>query len=219
MLYVIATPIGHPRDITLRAIDALNEAEIIIGEERREASKLLKSLGVPQKELELLNEHSRPDEIQILAKLCETRTVALISDCGTPGFCDPGAQLVAECRKRKVAIVPLPGASSLMTLLSVTGHDLRRFEFRGFLPAETEARRAALKELDRSAQPVVLMDTPYRMGRLLDELKVRWPARRAVIGCDFTQSTEEILEGSVTELAEKLQNRKAEFILVLLPAR
>ena len=94
-LHLIAVPIGDPGDITKRAIDTLSTADVVIGEERREVSKLLKSLGIEGKRMELLNEHSSDAGVADLAELCRTVRVALVSDCGTPGFCDPGARLVA----------------------------------------------------------------------------------------------------------------------------
>ena len=216
-LNLIATPIGNPLDITLRALEVLKEADVVIGEEQREVSTLLKRLGLNGKRLELLNEHSQDDDVQELLKLCLTLNVALVSDCGTPGFCDPGARLVAACRAQAVPIKPIPGASSLMCLLSISGQPMNQFRFRGFLPADKVERKGALQELAREKQPVILMDTPYRMARLLSELAEAWPTRRVLIGCDFTQETELVLEGSLTDVAAKLGDRKAEFILALFP--
>jgi 16S rRNA (cytidine1402-2'-O)-methyltransferase len=217
-LTLIATPIGNPRDISERAIASLKTAEIVIGEERREVSKLLKSLGIEGKTLELLNEHSTDEDVKQLRDLCRDKQVALVTDCGTPGFCDPGARLVAACRADGLITSPVPGASSLMCLLSVSGRDMREFLFRGFLPAERESRAAALRELERERRPVVIMDTPYRLTKLLGELAARFPERRALLGCDFTQATESIHEGKLKDLASAIGERKAEFILALFPS-
>ena len=216
-LQLIAVPIGHPGDITLRAIESLKAADVVVGEERKEVSKLLKALGIEGKRMELLNEHSRDEDVRELVGLCRTSQVALVTDCGTPGFCDPGARLVAACRSEGLAASPLPGASSLMCLLSVSGTDMRQFLFRGFLPAEREERLQALRELDRERRPIVLMDTPYRLGRLLSELSERWPDRRALLGCDFTQPTETVLEAPLKALPGLVGERKAEFILAVFP--
>lgn len=216
-LELIATPIGDPGDITLRAIEILRAADVVIGEERKEVSKLLKFLGIEGKRLELLNEHTRDEELGELVSLCRTSRVALVTDCGTPGFCDPGARLVALCRNERLATKPIPGASSLMCLLSVSGSNLREFLFRGFLPAEKVERGLALNELIREKRPVVLMDTPYRMGRLLAELAERFPARRVLIGCDFTQPSETVIEALARDLPSLVGERKAEFILILYP--
>lgn len=217
-LHLIATSIGNPGDITLRAIEALKAADVVVGEERREVSKLLKSLGIEGKRLELLNEHSKEDDVRELLDLCRTQNVALVTDCGTPGFCDPGARLVAACRASNIASTPLPGASSLMCLLSVAGQQMTEFLFRGFLPAESNARAQALRELERERRPVILMDTPYRLGKLLLELRERLPERRALLGCDFTQESETIIEAKLKDLPALIGERKAEFILAIFPS-
>lgn len=216
-LILVATPIGHSKDITLRALESLREADIVIGEEFREVSTLLKRLEIVGKKMEVLNEHSKDDDILALAELCAQHKVALVTDCGTPGFCDPGARLVAVCRKKGIAVTTNPGASSLMCLLSLAGDNIKQFIFRGFLPAERDERQRALVEISRETQAVVLMDTPYRLQKLVGELAAAMPARRALLTLDLTQSTEEILEGSLQEISGRVQDRKAEFMLLLYP--
>ncbi len=217
-LQIIATPIGNPQDITLRAIEALRLADVVIGEERSEVSKLLKRLEITDKRLELLNEHTKDDDVNELLMLCRNQKVALVSDCGTPGFCDPGSRLVRVCRRDGVSVEVLPGASSLMALLSLNGIDMREFVFRGFLPAEREERNQALSDLRRERRAVVLMDTPYRLGRLMSELSEVFGERKALLGLDLTQPTEKVLEGSVSKLAKDTEGMKAEFILLLHPS-
>lgn len=217
-LELVATPIGDTGDLTLRAIEVLKAADVVIGEERKEVSKLLRSLGLEGKRMELLNEHTRDNELAELVALCRSSRVALVTDCGTPGFCDPGARLVSLCRAEGLSSRPVPGASSLMCLLSVSGSDMRSFLFRGFLPAEREERAAALSELAREKRPVVLMDTPYRLGRLLAELAERFPMRRVLLGMDFTQASETVIEALARDLPKLVGERKAEFILALYPA-
>ncbi len=214
-LSIVATPIGNPGDITLRALQTLRECDVVIGEERKEVSKLLKAVDIQNKEIYLLNEHSRDADVAELLSFCRNRNVALVSDCGTPGFCDPGARLVAACRSAGVPVTTMPGASSLMCLLSLSGQRLDQFLFRGFLPAERESRMAAVNELARETRTVVLMDTPYRLEKLLNELATRFPKRRGLLGLDFTTSTEEIHEGELPALAQKVSGRKAEFMLLL----
>ncbi len=214
-LFVIATPIGDPGDISLRAVEALSKADVVIGEEFKEVSKLLKSLDIKGKPLEVLNEHSTPEDTQALLKLCLEKNVCLVSDCGTPGFCDPGAALVNLCRKNKVEVRTLPGASSLMGLLSLSGERINQFISRGFLPAENEARAAEIKKLKTEKRAIILMDTPYRLKKLLAELSEAMPARRALLTCDLTQETEVVVEAPVRDLSAKLVKEKAEFMLLL----
>ena len=166
-LSIVSTPIGNLDDITLRAIESLRKADVIIGEEYREVTTLLKRLDIPKPQLELLNEHSKEDDLQELLKLCLEKNVALVSDCGTPGFCDPGAHLVKLCRDHGLDVKPVPGASSLMALLAVSGRKLQSFYFRGFLPAKKELRQSALKEVAKDSRNQVIMYTPYRLSKLL----------------------------------------------------
>ncbi len=119
-LFIVATPIGNPKDITLRALEELKNADLIIGEEKRELFRFLKPLELHEKKVAFLNEHTQPRDFEELVSACEDENVCLVSDCGTPGFCDPGSELVAACRKKGIAVTPIPGASSLMTLLSVS---------------------------------------------------------------------------------------------------
>jgi 16S rRNA (cytidine1402-2'-O)-methyltransferase len=240
-LKVVATPIGNPGDITLRAIEALKAAEVVIGEERREVSTLLKRIGATTAEIRLLNEHSGDDDIKELLELCRDQDVALVSDAGTPGFCDPGARLVAACRRERIPVTALPGASSLMCLLALSGgqsqeqkrdqkvgpkvgqkidpkiDQIREFVFRGFLPAERDARAQALRQLANERRPIVLMDTPYRLGKLLEELAALYPTRKALIGTNLTLENELVLEDTLAALAPRFAGQKAEFILLLYP--
>ncbi|HEX4926148.1 MAG TPA: SAM-dependent methyltransferase [Bdellovibrionales bacterium] len=217
-LFVVSTPIGHPKDITLRALDILKESDLVIGEERSEVSRFLKSLGLSEKPFELLNEHSRPEDVSALAESCKTKRVALVSDCGTPGFCDPGADLVSACRRQGVAVTAIPGASSLMALLSVSGRRLRDFVFVGFLPPDAESRTEAVQKLAREPRPCFVMDTPYRLAKTMRELAAAMPSREAVLGLDLTQETELVLDGTLKDLADQVTERKAEFVLMIGPA-
>jgi 16S rRNA (cytidine1402-2'-O)-methyltransferase len=214
-LFIVATPIGHKGDLTERAKQVLSDADLIIGEERRELMPFLKTLNLHEKKCDFLNEHSKKEDLAFFLKECEEKSVALVSDCGTPGFCDPGAELVALCRQKNIKIIPIPGASSLMAVLSVSGLPLKQFVFCGFLSSEKSLRDTQVKELRSEKRPVVLMDTPYRLSRLLSELSLAMPTRNAVLGLDLTQPTEEIVFGTLTRLSSLFTDRKAEFILIL----
>jgi 16S rRNA (cytidine1402-2'-O)-methyltransferase len=216
-LFVVATPIGHPGDITLRALEILKTAEVIIGEERSEVSKLLKRLGIVPTQMELLNEHSKDQDVLELADLCRDKICALVSDCGTPVFCDPGAKLIHLCRSRSIEIKPAPGASSLMTLLSMVSQRVDKFVFEGFLPADKVLRGARLEELKREKRAVILMDTPYRLEKTIAEIASTFAGRRALLGIDLTQETEKFIESSVTNLSSHVRGQKAEFIVCVYP--
>lgn len=233
-LYLIATPIGDDGDLSPRATRLLLDAELVIGEEFRPLTTLLKRIGRPRKpaennpvesELEVLNEHSKSDDVMRLAdriqKIARSgKFTALMSDCGTPGFCDPGAPLVMELRKRGLRSSTAPGASSLMCLLSLCGQPISEFVFRGFLPNDREQREQSLKALAHESRPVVVMDTPYRLEKLLGELSRTFPTRVATLGCDFTSASEQVLSGTLQSLAKSwserpADSRKAEFMILL----
>lgn len=215
-LCLVSTPIGNIEDITLFALRQLREADVIIAEERKPLFQLFRDLELPRPEnFHLLNEHSDLEELQELLELCKTRQVALISDCGTPGFCDPGADLVRLCRSNKVKITVAPGASSLMCLLTLSGLQLKEFHFQGFLPAKNELRQKALKSLQSLREPVVLMDTPYRLHKLLEELKKWTPDHQIALGLKLTHPDQEFITGTVRQLRLESLPKKCEFILLI----
>lgn len=216
-LTLIATPIGNDQDISLRAIETLKNSQTIILEEFKESTRFLRAHGISGKTYEQLNEHSKPEDLKRLADLCENGDVVLITDCGTPGFCDPGADLVRECRKRGVAVRTFPGASSLMGLLSLSSQRLDQFVFRGFLPAENEARRKSWGELQKESRAFVLMDTPYRFQKMLSETAEFFADRKILLTLNLTQDSEQVHEGLASQILKRDLPAKAEFMLLIYP--
>jgi 16S rRNA (cytidine1402-2'-O)-methyltransferase len=215
MLKLVAIPIGNSKDISARGLEALKSAEVIILEERKEGTSFLRAHGITHKDYRQLNEHSTADDVAELVALCSEKDVALISDCGTPGFCDPGADLVRECRKKKIPVQSLPGASSLMTLLSLSSKRLNEFFFKGFLPLETEHRATYWKKLASDSQTIILMDTPYRLQKTLQEWKTYAPQKVGLLGLDLTHETELVLEGTAEEILKHTLPNKAEFLILM----
>lgn len=216
-LFLVATPIGNPKDISLRALECLKNCDFILGEERRELMPFLKSHGLEKKPVDFLNEHSRQRDVDSYVDLCKDQFVCLVSDCGTPGFCDPGSDLVEACRKIGIEVRSVPGASSLMTLISLSGIRLESFLFLGFLPSENNERQKALQEVKKEKRALVLMDTPYRLSKLLMELRKVCPNRSAVLGMDLTKDQEKVFASTVSEIQSRVGETKAEFILLLKP--
>lgn len=216
-LSLVAVPIGHPMDITLRALQELKESDLIIFEERKEGASLLRKLGISSKDFLLLNEHSGADDVQEIAKACETKKVSLITDCGTPGFCDPGADLVAICRKKNISVSSLPGPSSLMVLLSLSSQRLQEFVFRGFLSPENEVRQKQWAQLKQEKRAIVLMDTPYRFQKMLGELKEHLTDRKVLIVTDMTLESELQWEGLALKISTDKFAKKSEFMVLVYP--
>jgi 16S rRNA (cytidine1402-2'-O)-methyltransferase len=216
-LTVVSVPIGNYGDITLRAKETLAAADCVICEEIKPASILYKRLGIPEKEFFQLNEHSTPEEISELIQLCKNKNVALISDCGTPGFCDPGPELVSGCIKEAINVDVNPGASSLMALLSLSGVRLKSFNFIGFLPAEKSERQKEIQKLKKVNIPFIIMDTPYRLTSTLQDFAQNdFGSYKAILGVDLTGPGHRVARGSIKELATQ-DFQKLPFVLLVVP--
>jgi 16S rRNA (cytidine1402-2'-O)-methyltransferase len=217
-LFIVATPLGHPQDITLRAVEVLRQVAAVVCEERREGARLLKKLGL-DKPLVMLNEHTEAVATpELVARLQAGDDLALISDCGTPVFSDPGHALVRAATHAGARVSPMPGPSSLMAALSVCDFKVERFVYEGFLPRDKAQRHQRLVELRAQQHPIVLMDTPYRLGQLLGEIaEVFGPAQPVMLATDLTLPTEYIWRGPVAQVAHLAGGEKREFVLVIKP--
>tara|TARA_B100001248_G_scaffold261981_1_gene255361 strand:- start:12397 stop:13062 length:666 start_codon:yes stop_codon:yes gene_type:complete len=216
-LTLIATPIGHWQDISERCLQALKQAEVVIGEEPKRARKLLAQYGLRDKieNLYFLNEHSDAAEIHELIEFCQSKPVVYFSDAGTPSFCDPGFQLVKLCRKKKIPVISLPGPSSLSQILSLSSKKIENFDFVGFLAREKDARKKQWQEMQKQNRAMIFMDTPYRMQQSLQELKNYLPDREVLIGCDLTSEGEIVLEGRAKETLLQSLPKKADFLVLV----
>ncbi len=216
-LYIVATPIGNPDDITLRALNVLRSADAIICEERRPGSTLLKKLDVTPKELISLNEHNEPEEAsQIALRMAKGENFAMISDAGTPVFADPGAMLIRLAVDYGVETVPVPGPSSLMAALSVLDFKLEQFIFAGFLSRAPDQRRKDLQRLRSLRMPVVLLDTPYRLTALMEDIaKVFGQNQNLTLAFNLTLPGERVLRGTPGEIHQQIGAAKGEFVLII----
>ena len=215
-LYIVATPIGNPKDITLRALDILKKVDVIICEEYRQGTRLLHKIGI-KNNLLTLNEHNEAQEAHnILKRIQNGETMALISDAGTPVFADPGGHLMRLIFQHNIPVSSIPGASSLMTALSLCDFSIDRFYFAGFPPRKSPKREAFLSQLRSIADPIVLMDTPYRLTKLLSEIKQIFGDHQDILlACDLTLRKEAIFRGQVKDVLPKVSGQKREFMLIL----
>lgn len=220
VIYIAATPIGDPEDISLRVIRVLRDADLVIGEERKIVSRFLRSLEL-KKEIFLVNEHSTEEDIKslVLDLVLNPKRVVFVSDCGTPGFEDPGVEFVRVCREYGLRVIPLPGASSLMTLLMVSGISMKKFYYGGFLSPKREIRQNELKNLAirYAKEPVVLMDTPYRLQALLEDMKRYFsPEREIILGYKLTMPEERIIQFRLKDYKNETEKLpKGEFVLII----
>lgn len=217
ILYIVATPIGNWGDMTQRAVEVIKACDALVCEEFKPGSTLLKKLGIEGKEIVQLNEHNEPEQAaDILVRLLNGQSLALVSDCGTPVFSDPGHYLIQLASSSGVKVTPVPGASSLMAALSVLDFHLERFVFGGFLPRDPEARKRELTRYRGMRIPLVLMDTPYRLGALLEDvIRVYGKEMIVTVAYDLTLPTETIYRGSAAEVRKQIGPRKGEFIMIV----
>lgn len=215
-LYIVAVPIGNFKDITLRALEVLKKVDGVICEELRQGSTLLKKLGL-ENELVTLNEHNEETaSTAILTRLLQGQSLALVSDCGTPVFADPGHALIELVASAGIPVVPLPGPSSLMAALSILDFKIDRFVFGGFLPRVDEKRRQEMQRLKTIGLPLVLMDTPYRLTALLEDVaKIFGGGARITLACDLSLPGEHIYRGTVEQVLKATNGKKSEFVLII----
>ena len=217
-LYIVSTPIGNYEDISLRALDILKKADFIICEEFKESRRLLSHYQI-KKELIPLNEHNEKESSQeIFGKIRDGNSAALISDCGTPLFSDPGTLLVQMCIEAGIDVIPIPGASSIMSALVGSGFELGNFYYAGWLSPKSELRKKELFRLKGIKELIVIMETPYRLKTILTEIsKVFGPNVYLVIAFDLTLPGEKYFRGKAGDLLKTVTEKKlkGEFVLVV----
>lgn len=217
-LYIVSTPIGNYEDITLRALRILKEVDFVICEEFKEARRLLSYLQI-SKELFSINEHNENENVdEIILKLAEGKSAALISDCGTPLFSDPGHLLVELAIQNRIEVIPIPGASSLLAALVGSGVDFDNFYYYGWLSPKKDIRKRQLLDLKKRKELIVLMDTPYRLQALLEDVVEVWSKNiPVVLAYELTKAKEKFYRGlceDVFRIAVK-ENLKGEFVLIV----
>ncbi len=213
-LYIVATPIGAARDITLRSLDVLAEVDIIAAEDTRRIRHLMSMHGISLKGRQLLRYDDQSGESQrrrLLDAMSGGARVALTADAGTPLVADPGFRLVRACRKAGLAVTHPPGPSAVLAALAVSGQPSDRFLFAGFAPARSAARKAFLREIADIRATVILFESPRRLGAALADLSVEFGADRPATICrELTKIHEEVLAGTLSELADEIDARSSD---------
>jgi 16S rRNA (cytidine1402-2'-O)-methyltransferase len=219
-LYVVATPIGNLADLTLRAVHLLGLVDAVACEDTRVSATLLQRLGLHRPLLSLHEHNEEAAARGVVERLHAGQRIAYLSDAGTPAVSDPGARLVAAVQAAGLRVMPLPGASSVVTALSAAGdaHGLG-FRFEGFLPTQAGARRRRLDELAGERASVVIFEAPHRVEALAEALAEALPTRRLTVCRELTKQFEQILPLDAAAfpawLAERAEHRRGEFVLVL----
>jgi len=219
ILYIVATPIGNLEDITLRALRTLKEVDAIACEDTRVSGKLLKHYEI-KKPLSALHEHSTDKVVErIVHEIKAGRSIAYISDAGTPGVNDPGGKLVAACVPSGIKIEPIPGPSALTTAISVCGFAMDDFMYLGFAPHK-KGRQTFFNEVAARDIPTVFFESTHRIGKAMESLASTLPKDRLIfIGRELTKMHETLYRGTVDEVVKQLQatSSKGEFVIIIGP--
>ncbi|HSX57670.1 MAG TPA: 16S rRNA (cytidine(1402)-2'-O)-methyltransferase [Candidatus Saccharimonadales bacterium] len=221
MLYIVATPIGNLKDITLRALEILREVDLILCEDTRHSGQLLHQYEI-KKPLLSFHEYNEIEKIpEIITRLKNGEEIALISDAGTPLVSDPGFKLVRAAREEGVEVKAIPGASAAVAALSISGLPSDKFFFVGYLPKTSGKRESLLKKLANQQKELpaslIFYESPFRVNKLLGELSKFFPNASVSVTRELTKVHEEVLTGEVSEVKELLANKspKGEFTIII----
>lgn len=214
-LYIIATPIGNLEDITLRALRILKEVDLIAAEDTRHTLKLLNYYEISKP---LISYHRHNEEIKteiLIRKLKEGKNIALVSDAGTPGICDPGEEVIQKSIDEGISIIPIPGACAMINALICSGISTKEFTFLGFLPLNKKLRKEKLKEIGESSNTIIIYEAPHKIGSTLKDLKLIVKDRKMVLARELTKIHEEFIRGTIDEIIDKSEDIKGEMIIII----
>ena len=218
ILYIVATPIGNLEDITLRALRTMKEVDYILCEDTRTTGVLCKHHGVKAK-LKRYDAHASMDAHDVIvADLLAGKSIALVSDAGTPGVSDPGVMLVRQARAAGVRIDAIPGASSITAAISIAGVSGNQFSFLGFVPSK-KGRETFFNDLELYYHPVIFLEATHRILKAVASLATLYPTATLYVGRELTKIYEEMMVGTPGEILEVLEKntvkQKGEFVLIL----
>ncbi len=214
-LYIVATPIGNLEDITLRAINILKNADIIAAEDTRHTLKLLNHFEI-SKPLISYHRHNEDTKTEVLIKeLINGKNIALVSDAGTPGICDPGEEIIKECIEQNIEVIPIPGACAMINALICSGISTKEFIFIGFLPLNKKLRKEKLEEIQKANKTLILYEAPHKLESTLKDLKPILEDRKIVLAREITKIHEEFIRGDIDFLIEKSKEIKGEIVLII----
>ena len=214
-LYLVATPIGNLDDITLRAINVLKQVDIIAAEDTRHTLKLLNHLEIKKP---LISYHRHNEEIKVnllIEKLEEGNNIAVVSDAGTPGICDPGEEIVYEAILRGIEVIPIPGACAAINALIASGLDTKEFVFYGFLSINKKIRQEKLEQIRRENKTIILYEAPHKIIKTLEDLSKFIDKRKIVIAREITKIHEEFIRGDINDILNNYKEPKGEHIILI----
>lgn len=216
-LFVIATPIGNLGDITYRAVETLREVDFIAAEDTRVSAKLLNHFDIKKPMISYFEHNKRAKGEEIVGKILAGQTCGLITDAGTPAISDPGEDIVALCFEKNIEVVPIPGASAVISALCVSGQPTGRFTFEGFLSTNKKNRLEHLISLENETRTMVFYEAPHKLRKTLDDMQKYFGDRPITICREITKKFEEYINTTLCQAIELYTTKepRGEYVLVI----
>ena len=214
-LYLVATPIGNLDDITYRAIKVLQSVDIVAAEDTRQTLKLLNYIGITKK---LISYHRHNEDVkkdELLKYLNEGKSVAVVTDAGTPAISDPGEEVVKAAIDEGIDIIPIPGACALINALIASGLDTKEFSFYAFLPTNKKLRKNKINEIREDGKTAIIYEAPHRIKETLEELYKELGDRKVVVAKELTKIHESFYRGNLSNINDLIGEAKGEYIIIL----
>ncbi|HEY96164.1 MAG TPA: 16S rRNA (cytidine(1402)-2'-O)-methyltransferase [Dehalococcoidia bacterium] len=213
-LYVVATPIGNLEDISLRALRILREVKLIAAEDTRKTKRLLNAYNI-KTPMTSYYEHNKLIKLDYILECLGEGDVALVSEAGTPGISDPGYELIKTAKERNIPVVPVPGASAVISALSVSGLPLDRFTYLGFLPRKVNERKKILNSVKSDPGTGIILEAPHRLAATLKSILETLGDRKIAVCRELTKMHEEVFTGTISEAIDHFTEPRGEFTLVI----
>ena len=214
-LYVVATPIGNLEDITLRALNVLKSVDVIAAEDTRHTLKLLNHYEITKP---LISYHRHNEETKkniLIEKVKSGESIAIVSDAGTPGICDPGEEVIKQAIEENIEVIPIPGACAFVNALICSGLDTKEFTFLGFLPLNKKLRMQKLEEIKIANKTVIIYEAPHKLKNTLQDLLNILENRKLVLARELTKIHEEFIRGTVKEIIDIQDSLKGEYVIII----
>lgn len=214
-IYLVATPIGNLEDITIRALKILKEVDLIAAEDTRHTLGLLNHFEISKPLISYYKQNEKSKSEMLIQKVLEGQNIAVVSDAGTPGISDPGEEIVKVAIKNNIEVIPIPGACAFVNALIASGLNTREFCFVGFLSTEKREKKEKLESLKYETKTLIFYEAPHKLKTTLETIYEIFGERKIVLARELTKIHEEFIRGNISEILEKVELIKGEFVILI----